>query len=169
MLSSYKTSLPSPQGLPRFWHWNKVVVSLNRFLSKVLDDPTDWTARPYSVLEGGLSPLFTSLESIFVSHYRETPWSEEELSLVAYAFPSHLQACFQDEYETQTYNPHRFAHQFGFDQGILGHLFILALPTVVASLIFKKENLIKILVSSLEIRFASPTRNGLPSPKFKSW
>ena len=37
-----------------------------------------------------------------------------------------------------------------------------------ASLAFKKENLIKILVSSLEIPFTSPTRNGLPSPKFKS-
>ena len=37
-----------------------------------------------------------------------------------------------------------------------------------ASLAFKKENLIKILVSSLEIPFTYPTRNGLPSPKFKS-
>ena len=37
-----------------------------------------------------------------------------------------------------------------------------------ASLAFKKENLIKILVSSLEIPFTSPNRNGLPSPKFKS-
>nr|POE67611.1 hypothetical protein CFP56_45898 [Quercus suber] len=45
----------------------------------------------------------------------------------------------------------------------------IALPAVVTSLAFKKENLIKILVSSLEIPFTSPTRNGLPSPRFKSW
>ena len=113
--------------------------------------------------------LFTSLESIFVSRYRDTPWSEEELSFVACAFPSHLQACFQYEYETQTYNPHRFAYQFGFDQGILGHLSTLALPAVVASLAFKRENLIKILVSNPEIPFTSPIRTGLPSPRFKSW
>ena len=29
----------------------------------MLDDLTDWTARPYSALKGGLPPLFTSLES----------------------------------------------------------------------------------------------------------
>ena len=57
VLSSYKTNLPSPQGLPHSWHCNKVVVSSNSFLSKVLDDPTDWTAKPYSALEGGLPPL----------------------------------------------------------------------------------------------------------------
>ena len=163
MLSSYKTSLPSPQGLPCSWRWNKVAISSNSFLSKVLDDHTDWIARPYSILEGGLPPLFTSLESISVSRYRDTPWSEEKLSFVACAFPSHLQACFQDEYETQTYNPYRFAYQFGFDQGILRHLSTLALPAVVASLA------LKILVLSPEIPFTSPTRNGLPSPKFKSW
>ena len=94
VLSSYKTSLPSPQGLPHFWHWNKKVVSSNSFLSKVLDDPTNWTARPYFVLEGRLPPLFTSLENTLVSRYRDTPWSEEELSFVACAFPSHLQAHF---------------------------------------------------------------------------
>ena len=52
------------------------------------------------MLEGGLPPLFTSLESIFISRYRDTPWSEEELSFIACAFPSHLQARFQDKYET---------------------------------------------------------------------
>ena len=107
-------------------------MSSNSFLSKVLDDPTDWTARPYSVLEGRLPPLFASLECISVSHYRDTPWFEEELSIVTYAFPSHLQAHFQDKYEIQTYYPHRFACQFGFDQGILGYLTTLALPVVVA-------------------------------------
>ena len=66
------------------------MVSLDSFLGKVLDDPTDWTARPYSPLEGGLPPLFTSLESVLVSRYRDTPYSEEDLSFVAYAFPSHL-------------------------------------------------------------------------------
>ena len=66
----------------------------------MLDDPTDWTARPYSALKGGLPPLFTSLESVPISCYRDTPWAEEELSFVAYAFPSHLQARFQEEYET---------------------------------------------------------------------
>ena len=64
VLSSHKTSRLSPQGLPRFWHWNKMAVSSNSFLSKVLDDPTDWTTRPRSVLEGGLPPLFTTLESV---------------------------------------------------------------------------------------------------------
>ena len=143
VLSSYKTSLPSPQGLPCSWCWNKVAVSSNSFLSKVLDDPTDWTSIPYSALEGGLSPLFTSLENISISRYRDTPWSEE-LSFIDCAFPSHFQAHFQDEYETQSYNPYRFDHQLGFDQGILGHLSTSALPTVVASLAFKKENLVKI-------------------------
>ena len=140
-----------------------MVVSSNSFLSKVLDDPIDWTASPYFALEDGLPPLFTSLESFFVSRYRDTPWS------VACAFPSILQACFQDEYKTQTYNPHRFARQFCFDQGILGHLSTLSLPTVMASLAFRRENLIKILVSSPEIPFNSPTRTRLPSPRFKSW
>ena len=146
-----------------------MAMSSNSFLNKVLDDPIDWTARPYSALEGGLLPLFTSLESISISRYRDTSWSEEELSFVACAFPSHLQACFQEEYKTQPYNPHRFTRQFRFDQGILGHFSNLALPTVVASLAFKRENLIKILVTSLEIPFTSPTKTGLPSPKFKSW
>ena len=63
MLSSYKTNLPSPQSLPHSWLWNKVAVSSNSFLSKVLDDLTDWTTKPYSTLKGGLPPLFTSLES----------------------------------------------------------------------------------------------------------
>ena len=67
-----------------------MAVSVNSILNKVLDDPTDRTARPYSTYEGGLPPLFTSLESIFVSRYRDTPWSEEELSFIACAFPSHL-------------------------------------------------------------------------------
>ena len=40
--------------------------------------------------------------SISISCYRDTLWSEEELSFVTCAFPSHLQARFQDEYETQT-------------------------------------------------------------------
>ena len=53
-LNSFKTSLPSPQGLPQSLGWNKVVVSSDNFLCKVLDDPTDWTTRPYSPLEGGL-------------------------------------------------------------------------------------------------------------------
>ena len=95
--------------MPCSWLWNKVAVSSNSFLSKVLDDPTDWIARPYSALEGGLPPLFTSLENISVSRYRDTPCFEEELSFIACAFPSHFQARFQDEYETQSYNPHRFA------------------------------------------------------------
>ena len=115
MLSSYKTNLSSPQGLPRSWRWNKVAVFSNSFLFKVLDDPIDWTTRPYSMLEGGLPPLFTSQESVSVSRYRDTPWSEKELSFIACAFPSHLQARFQDEFGTQTYNPHRFARQFGLD------------------------------------------------------
>ena len=134
-----------------------MVVSVNSILNKVLDDPTYRTARPYSTYEGGLPPLFTSLESIFVSRYRDTPWFEEELSFITCAFPSHLQVRFQDEYETQTYNPHRFARQLGFDQGILVHLSTLAFPTVVASLAFKKENLIKILISSPKIPFTSPS------------
>ena len=84
----------------------------------MLDDPTDWTARPYSTLEANLPPLFS--------------------------------------------------RQLDFDQGIPGHLSTSALLAEVASLAFKKENIIKILVSSPEIPFTPPTRNGLPSPKFKS-
>ena len=38
VLKSYKTNLTSPQGLPRFWLWNKMVVSSNSFLSKMLDE-----------------------------------------------------------------------------------------------------------------------------------
>ena len=104
-----------------------------------------------------------------VSCYRDTPWSEEEHSFVACAFSTHLQARFQEEYETLTYNAYRFASQFGLNQGILGHLSTLALLVIVASLAFKKENLIKILVLSPKIFLTSPTRNGLPSPRFKSW
>ena len=74
-----------------------MAMSSNSFLSKVLDDPTDWIARSYSALEGELPLLFTSLESISVSRYRDTPWSEEELSLVACAFLSQFQAHFQDD------------------------------------------------------------------------
>ena len=134
----------------------------------MLDDLIDWTTRPYFALEGGLPLLFTSLENISISCYRDTPWSEEELAFFACAFSSHFQARFQDEYETQAYNPYRFAHQFGLDQGILGHLSTLTLPAVKASLAFKRENLIKILITSLEIPFPFPTRTGLPSPRFKS-
>ena len=117
------------------------------------------------------SPIVHFLREHFYSHYRNTPWFKKELSFVACAFPSHLQACVQGECETQTYNPYRFACQFGFDQGILGHLSTstLALLVVVASLAFKRENLIKILVSSPKIPFTSPTRVGLPLPRFKLW
>ena len=66
--------------------------------------------------------------------------------------------------ETQTYNSHRFAHQFGFDKGILGHFSTLVLPVVVASLAFKKENIIKILVSSPKIPFTSPPKMDYPHP-----
>ena len=52
---------------------------------------------------------------------------------------------------------------------MLGHFSTLVLPSVVTSLGFKRENIIKILVSSPEIPFTSPTKAGLPSPKFKSW
>ena len=38
-----------------------------------------------------------------------------------------------------------------------------------ASLGFKRENLIKILESGSKIPFTSPFGVGLPSPKFKSW
>lgn len=82
-----------------------MVVSSECFLSKVLDDPTNWTARPYFALKGRLPPLCTSLESVPVSRYRDSPRSEEELSFIAHAIPSHLQVSFQEEYETQAYNP----------------------------------------------------------------
>ena len=132
-----------------------MVVSSNS--SKVLNDPTNWTTRRYFTLEDGLPPLFTSLESVLVSRYRDTPSSKEELSFVACAFPSRLQARFQGKYETQTYNPHRFARQFGFNQGVLGHFSTLVLLSVVTSLGFKRENLIKILETSPEI--TSPHKN----------
>ena len=69
-------------------------MSSNSFLSKVLEDSADWIARPYSALEGGLPPLFTPLESISISRYRDTLWFKEELSFVVCAFPSHLKARF---------------------------------------------------------------------------
>ena len=65
--------------------------------------------------------------------------------------------------------PKRIARQFGFNQGILGHLSTLALPTAVATLAFKRENFIKKLVSSPEVPFTCPTRARLPSPRFMSW
>ena len=38
-----------------------------------------------------------------------------------------------------------------------------------ASLPFKSGNLIKVLVSSSEVPFTSPSRVGLPLPRFKAW
>ena len=86
------------------------MVSSGNFLCKVLDDPANSTARPYSPFKGGLPSLFHSLKNETVSCYRGAPWFEEELSFVAYDFTSHLQAHFQDDFETQAYNPQRFAH-----------------------------------------------------------
>nr|POF02446.1 hypothetical protein CFP56_28056 [Quercus suber] len=126
------------------------MVSSNNFLCKVLDDLTDWIARPYSPLEGALPPLFNSLTNKTASHYRDVPQSE-------------------DDFETQAYNPQRFARQFGFDKGVLGYLSTPALPTIVASLAFKSSNLIKVLAFGSEVPFASPSRIGLPSAKFKIW
>ena len=40
---------------------------------------------------------------------------------------------------------------------------------LVTSLAFKSNNLIKVLVFGSEVPFASPSRTGLPSPKFKTW
>ena len=45
-------------------------------------------------------PLFHSLKNEIVFRYRDDPWSKEDLSFMAYAFTSHLQACFQDDFET---------------------------------------------------------------------
>nr|POE52424.1 hypothetical protein CFP56_66182 [Quercus suber] len=97
------------------------------------------------------------------------PWSEKKISFVACTFASYLQTCFQDDFETHTYNPQIFAHQFGFDQGVQGYLSTPALPTIVASLAFKSSNLIKVLVSGSKVPFASPSEIGLPSPRFKAW
>lgn len=66
------------------------MVSSDSFLCKVLDDPTDLIARPYSPLEGGLLPLFHFLKNEIVSCYRNAPWSEGELPFVACACTSHL-------------------------------------------------------------------------------
>ena len=62
-LNSFKTNLSSSQGLPQSWGWNKVMVSSNSFICKVLDDPIDWIARPYSPLKGELLPLFLFLKN----------------------------------------------------------------------------------------------------------
>ena len=113
------------------------MVSSDSFLCKMLDDPTDWIARPYSPFEGGLPLLFHFLKNETISCYRDAPWSEEELSFVACAFTSHLQAHFQDDFKTQAYNPQRFACQFRFDQGVLRHYSIPILPAIVALLAFK--------------------------------
>lgn len=145
------------------------MVSFDSFLCKVLDDPTDWTARPYSPLEGALPPLFQPLTDETISHYRDVPWFEEELSFIACTFTSHLSTRFRDDFETQAYNPHRFAHQFCFVQGVPRHLSTPALPTVVASLAFKSNNLVKVVVSSSEVPFTSPSQARLPLPRFKEW
>ena len=76
------------------------MVSFDSFFFKLLDDPTDWTARPYSPIKGGLPSLFHSLKNETVSRCRDAPWTEEKLSFVACAFTSHLQARFYDDYET---------------------------------------------------------------------
>ena len=103
----------------------------------MLDDPIDWIARPYSTLEGGLLPLLHSLKNETISCYRDAPWSDGEPSFLACAFTAHLQACFQDDFETQSYNLQRFACQFGFDQGVQGHFSIPVLPATMALLAFK--------------------------------
>ena len=113
------------------------MVYFDSFLCKVLDDPTNWIARPYSPLKGGLLPLFHFLKNETVSCYRNAHWFEGQLPFVACDFTSHLQAHFQDDFETQAYNPQRFAHQFGFDQGVLGHFSIPVLPATMALLAFK--------------------------------
>ena len=64
--------------------------------------------------------------------------------------------------------PIGFPSNLVLTKGVVGHLSTLTLPIVVASLGFKKENLIGILVSSLEIPFTSQPRAGLLSPRFKS-
>ena len=87
-LNSFKTSLPSSQGLPRSWRWNRAMVSSDSFLCKVLDDPTDCTARPYSPLEGALPPLFQSLINETASCYKDVPWSEEDYCLCLYFLSS---------------------------------------------------------------------------------
>ena len=56
---------------------------------------------PYSPLEGALPPLFQTLTDETISHYRDVPWSEEELFFIACTFTSHLLARFQDDFETQ--------------------------------------------------------------------
>ena len=145
------------------------MVSSDSFLCKVLDDPTDWTGRPYSPLESGLPPLFYCLKNETVSHYKDAPWFEEDLSFAACAFTSYLQACFQDDFETQVYEPQWFACPFGFEQGVLGHFSTPTPPATVASLAFNSENLIKVLVLGSKIPLASPSSVGLPSPRFKSW
>nr|POE98004.1 hypothetical protein CFP56_42488 [Quercus suber] len=114
------------------------MVSSDSFLCKVLDEPADWKARPYSALKDALPQLFQSLTDETVSRYRDVSWIEAELSFTAYAF------------------------------SVLGHLSTLALPAIVASLAFKRNNLIKVLVSSSEVPFTSPSRARLPSPKFKA-
>lgn len=65
--------------------------------------------------------------------------------------------------------PKDLPNQFGFDQGVLRH-FSTPLPrATVASLAFKSGNLIKVLVPGFEVPFASPSRVGLPSPRFNAW
>ena len=70
------------------------MVSFDSFLCKVLDDPINWTARPYSPLEGVLPCLLHSLINETISRYRDDPWTKEEPSFVACAFTSHIQAHF---------------------------------------------------------------------------
>ena len=173
MLLSLKLWIPlklachHPKGLLRLWRWNKAVVSSDNFFCKVLDDLTNWIAKPYSPLEGAFPPLFNSLINKIASRYSSLVWGGT--FFYCSTLISHLQVHFQDDFETQAYNPQRFARQSAFDQGVLGHLFTSAPPAIVTSLAFKSSNLIKVLVFGSEVPFASPSRTGLPSPKFKTW
>lgn len=69
-------------------------MSSGSFLYKMLDDNFDWTTRPYSPPQGELLALFSSSETIIVSHYKKPAWSGKELSFTACVFTTYLQARF---------------------------------------------------------------------------
>ena len=144
------------------------MVFSDSFLCKVLDNFTDWIARPYSSLEGVIPLLFQFLTNETVSCYRDVPWSEEELSFIACTFTSIFKRTFKMILKPKPTILIDFPANLVLTKVYWG-IFLLALPTVVVSLAFKSNNFIKVVMSGSEVPFTSFSRAGLPSPKFKAW
>ena len=76
------------------------MVSFDCFFFKLFDDPTNWTARLYSPIKGGLPSLFHSLKNETVSRYRDASWTEEKLSFVARKCVENTRACLDPQFQS---------------------------------------------------------------------